>query len=186
MAVAKSCKSPSRRVDNVNPDRVGVKTQRYSRTQMLQAVALAWGKESENLTATLYKERKRLEKPDTKDDAAERALVRPGSLSEPVVDFLPESNRPYPLVDVERILGLPNPIAQADFVRPSDAQENQAAVSVHESPVVMLGWSAVIRALLFLGMLPGFLGLFPVLPVLGHASWHVYRRVVAWEEPVRA
>jgi hypothetical protein len=130
-------KSPSRRVDNVNPDRVGVKTQRYSRTQMLQAVALAWGKESENLTATLYKERKRLEKPDTKDDAAERALVRPGSLSEPVVDFLPESNRPYPLVDVERILGLPNPIAQADFVRPSDAQENQAAVSVHESPVVI-------------------------------------------------
>ena len=57
---------------------------------------------------------------------------------------------------------------------------------VRESPVVMLSWGAVIGALLFLGMLPGFLGLFPVLPVLGHASWHVYRRVVAWEEPVRA
>ena len=52
---------------------------------------------------------------------------------------------------------------------------------VRQSPVVMLGWGAVIGALLFIGMLPGFLGLFAVLPVLGHASWHVYRQVVAWE-----
>jgi len=29
-------------------------------------------------------------------------------------------------------------------------------------------------------MLPGFLGLFTVLPVLGHASWHLYRRAVVW------
>ena len=27
--------------------------------------------------------------------------------------------------------------------------------------------------------LPGFLGLIIVLPVLGHATWHLYRRVVA-------
>lgn len=53
---------------------------------------------------------------------------------------------------------------------------------VRQSPVVMLGWGAVIGGLLFLGMLPGFLGLFAVLPVLGHASWHVYRRVVGWDE----
>lgn len=57
---------------------------------------------------------------------------------------------------------------------------------VQQSPVVMLGWGAVIGGLLFLGMLPGFLGLFAALPVLGHASWHVYRRVVAWEMPRRA
>jgi uncharacterized membrane protein len=43
---------------------------------------------------------------------------------------------------------------------------------------VMLVWAAVIAALLFLGMLPWFLGLFVVLPVLGHATWHVYRRVM--------
>ncbi len=48
---------------------------------------------------------------------------------------------------------------------------------------VMLVWAAVIAGLLFLGMLPLFLGLFIVLPVLGHATWHLYRR--ALYDPVR-
>lgn len=43
---------------------------------------------------------------------------------------------------------------------------------------VMLGWAALIAALLFLAFLPLFLGLFIVLPVLGHASWHMYREVM--------
>jgi uncharacterized membrane protein len=43
---------------------------------------------------------------------------------------------------------------------------------------VMLGWAAVIAALLFAAMLPAFLGLLVVLPVLGHATWHLYRRAV--------
>ena len=51
---------------------------------------------------------------------------------------------------------------------------------VMESPLVMLGWGAFIAAALFVAMLPGFLGLFVVLPVLGHASWHLYRRAVNW------
>lgn len=51
---------------------------------------------------------------------------------------------------------------------------------VRENPVIMLGWGAFIAVLLFVGMLPGFLGLFVVLPVLGHASWHLYRRAIAW------
>lgn len=54
---------------------------------------------------------------------------------------------------------------------------------VTESPLVMLTWGAVIGALLFVGMLPGFLGLFAVLPVLGHATWHLYRHAIAWEVP---
>ena len=49
---------------------------------------------------------------------------------------------------------------------------------VRENPVLMLGWGAFIAAALFIGMLPGFLGLFVVLPVLGHASWHLYRRAL--------
>lgn len=49
---------------------------------------------------------------------------------------------------------------------------------VRHSPVTMLGWGAFIGAALFVGMLPGFLGLFVVLPVLGHATWHLYRRVI--------
>ncbi len=43
---------------------------------------------------------------------------------------------------------------------------------------VMLVWAALIAALLFVGMLPYFLGLFVVLPVLGHATWHLYRRAL--------
>lgn len=41
---------------------------------------------------------------------------------------------------------------------------------------VMLLWAGVIAGLLFAAMLPAFLGLFVVLPVLGHATWHLYRR----------
>jgi uncharacterized membrane protein len=51
---------------------------------------------------------------------------------------------------------------------------------VTESPVVMLGWGALIAALLFFGMATGFLGLFVVLPILGHATWHLYRRAITW------
>jgi uncharacterized membrane protein len=51
---------------------------------------------------------------------------------------------------------------------------------VTESPVVMLGWGALIATLLFIAMLPGFFGLFGVLPLLGHATWHLYRRAIAW------
>lgn len=53
---------------------------------------------------------------------------------------------------------------------------------VRTSPVVMLAWGALIGALLFVGMLPGFLGLFAVLPLLGHASWHLYRRAIVWNQ----
>ncbi|WGH77575.1 DUF2189 domain-containing protein [Jannaschia ovalis] len=47
---------------------------------------------------------------------------------------------------------------------------------VRDNPVVMLAWAALIGTSLFLAMLPWFLGLLVVLPVLGHASWHLYRR----------
>jgi uncharacterized membrane protein len=44
---------------------------------------------------------------------------------------------------------------------------------------VLLAWAALIATALFLAMLPMFLGLFLVLPVLGHATWHLYRRTVS-------
>ncbi len=49
---------------------------------------------------------------------------------------------------------------------------------VRKNPAVMLLWAFVIAAFLFLGMLPYFLGLLVVLPVLGHATWHLYRRAL--------
>lgn len=53
--------------------------------------------------------------------------------------------------------------------------------TVRESPVVMLTWALIIAGLTFAAMLPGFLGLFFVLPWLGHASWHLYRGLVVSE-----
>lgn len=49
---------------------------------------------------------------------------------------------------------------------------------VRANPGPMLGWGILIATLLFAGMVPGFLGLFLVLPLLGHASWHLYRRAL--------
>ncbi len=51
---------------------------------------------------------------------------------------------------------------------------------VRTNPVLMLGWGALIAVLVFAGMATLFFGLLVVLPVLGHASWHLYRRAVAW------
>ena len=45
-------------------------------------------------------------------------------------------------------------------------------------PGLMLLWGAVITLLVVLAMLPWFLGLVVVGPVLGHASWHAYRSTV--------
>lgn len=46
-------------------------------------------------------------------------------------------------------------------------------------PLVMLLWGAMLTTLVVLAMLPWFLGLVVVGPVLGHASWHAYRAAVA-------
>ena len=46
------------------------------------------------------------------------------------------------------------------------------------NPLVLAVWGLVIAAILLAGMLPLFLGLFIALPVLGHASWHMYRHLM--------
>jgi uncharacterized membrane protein len=47
------------------------------------------------------------------------------------------------------------------------------------SPAPMIGWAAVVVMLLIISALPFFLGLLVTLPVLGHTTWHLYRRIVA-------
>jgi uncharacterized membrane protein len=46
------------------------------------------------------------------------------------------------------------------------------------NPGTMLTWGAIVVALLVVGAIPLFVGLAVALPVLGHATWHLYRRVV--------
>jgi uncharacterized membrane protein len=47
---------------------------------------------------------------------------------------------------------------------------------------VMILWGIVIAVILFAAMIPAFLGLFVALPVLGHATWHLYRRALVHPE----
>jgi uncharacterized membrane protein len=49
---------------------------------------------------------------------------------------------------------------------------------VAANPVTMALWGLIVAALLVIGSLPFFLGLTVVVPVLGHATWHLYRRAV--------
>jgi uncharacterized membrane protein len=42
-------------------------------------------------------------------------------------------------------------------------------------------WGFIIVNSLLIGVLPLFVGLAVVLPVLGHTNWHLYRRVVEYE-----
>jgi uncharacterized membrane protein len=51
--------------------------------------------------------------------------------------------------------------------------------SVIKSPVVMIGWAFSIVIIVALASAPFFLGLLVALPVLGHATWRLYRRIVA-------
>jgi len=55
--------------------------------------------------------------------------------------------------------------------------------AVTVSPAPMIGWAAVIVMLMIVSALPFFLGLLVTLPVLGHATWHLYRRIVARPAP---
>ncbi len=51
--------------------------------------------------------------------------------------------------------------------------------AVAANPVTMALWGIIVAAVLFLASLPFFVGLAVALPVLGHATWHLYRKVVA-------
>jgi uncharacterized membrane protein len=63
-----------------------------------------------------------------------------------------------------------------------------AATSVRavlRNPLTMALWGLIVAAALLLGSLPLFVGLAIVIPVLGHATWHLYRKVIVPELPPR-
>jgi uncharacterized membrane protein len=53
--------------------------------------------------------------------------------------------------------------------------------AVVANPVGMAYWGLVVAGGLVLGSLPVFLGLIVIVPVLGHATWHLYRKLVAFD-----
>jgi uncharacterized membrane protein len=50
--------------------------------------------------------------------------------------------------------------------------------AVAKNPVPMAAWGVIVAVLLALGTIPAFLGLAVVIPLLGHATWHLYRKVI--------
>ncbi|PKP83670.1 MAG: hypothetical protein CVT80_12590 [Alphaproteobacteria bacterium HGW-Alphaproteobacteria-2] len=70
----------------------------------------------------------------------------------------------FPLL-LDRDVGLPTAVVTSVRV-------------VMASPRTTAAWGLVVAAGLVLGTVPLLLGLIVVLPVLGHASWHLYRRAV--------
>lgn len=55
-----------------------------------------------------------------------------------------------------------------------------------QNPGVMLLWGAIITLMVGLSMLPYFIGLIIVGPVIGHATWHAYRDIVPPEADTTA
>ena len=72
----------------------------------------------------------------------------------------------FPLL-LDRNVGVPTAIATSFRV-------------FRANPGPMLLWGAIVATLLVLGSVPAFIGLIVVLPLLGHATWHLYRRAVTF------
>ncbi|TPI43765.1 DUF2189 domain-containing protein [Mesorhizobium sp. B3-1-6] len=62
-----------------------------------------------------------------------------------------------------------------------------SARAVMANPLTMALWGLTVAVLLVVGSIPLFAGLAVVMPILGHATWHLYRKVVEPEQirPVR-
>jgi uncharacterized membrane protein len=59
----------------------------------------------------------------------------------------------------------------------SDAMMTSMRV-VAKNPITAAAWGLIVAVLLVLGTIPFFLGLTVVMPLLGHATWHLYRKAV--------
>ncbi|MEX3314321.1 DUF2189 domain-containing protein [Sulfitobacter sp. PS-8MA] len=70
----------------------------------------------------------------------------------------------FPML-LDRHVGLPRAVATSIEV-------------TKRNPLVIIAWGAIVVALLAVGVLTLFIGLIVVLPVLGHATWHLYREAV--------
>ena len=57
--------------------------------------------------------------------------------------------------------------------------------AVLKNPLMMALWGLIVAALLLIGSLPLFIGLTIVVPILGHATWHLYRKLVVADDSPR-
>lgn len=116
-------------------DDAQVELGRYTRAEMLRAVAMTWGKHSENLTATVYERQRRLGNKQFNANNEELAKIRPLHNSDILCDFLPTTNQPWKLIDVDAILSLPDPVQEQELVRPSDVEANKERFEATQMPM---------------------------------------------------
>ena len=80
------------------------------------------------------------------------------------------------------VISFPLLLDHADLGETAGAQVSTAmqtsVLAVLANPVPIFAWGAIVAGLLLLGSLPLLVGLAVVMPVLGHATWHLYRRVI--------
>lgn len=76
------------------------------------------------------------------------------------------------------LISLPMLVDQRVGLRIAMATSVQVA---RQNPVTVAAWGLTVAALMVLGTIPIFLGLIVVLPILGHATWHLYRVAVPRE-----
>ncbi len=51
--------------------------------------------------------------------------------------------------------------------------------AVIKNPITMAIWGLIVAVTLFIASIPFFVGIAIVMPVLGHATWHLYRKTIA-------
>ena len=117
------------------PKPLDVDLGRYKRSEMLQTVAKSWSKQSMNLTAMMFERLRRLGQDRVnKKEEEERSVVRAED-GEEILDFIPEINTRIPKVDIEAIMQLPEPIEDAELVRPSEVEMHNDRMRGHHIPV---------------------------------------------------
>src|SRR5262249_50201417 len=57
--------------------------------------------------------------------------------------------------------------------------------AIGRNPLTMALWGLIVAVALLVGSLPFFVGLAVVVPVLGHATWHLYRKMIEPDLPAR-
>ena len=63
-----------------------------------------------------------------------------------------------------------------DVGLPTAVRTSIRAVAANPGPMAV--WGLIVAGSLVIGSIPAFLGLIVVMPVLGHATWHLYRKLV--------
>lgn len=130
-------KSSSKSTRGVDRQQLATQLGRYTRKEMLQEVAKVWGKDADNLTAVVFERWNRLGRPKNKNKPKDYAMLKRSSKQDVVLDFIPETNVRYPLIDIAKILELPDPVGDGNFVRASDVELHRQAAG-QKSPVEVL------------------------------------------------